>query len=70
MPVAVRLDRQVFRGTVAHINSEAEFTPKNILTPDNRNSMVYGVKISIQNRDNLLKVGQPVDVYPDVQHGN
>ncbi|MCI1209546.1 MAG: HlyD family efflux transporter periplasmic adaptor subunit [Treponema sp.] len=71
MLVTVKLGQQLFSGKVAHINTQSEFTPKNILTPDNRNSMVYGVKISITNRDNLLKIGQPVDVlYQEVQHDN
>ncbi len=70
MPVAVRFEKQTFKGTVAHINTETEFTPKNILSPDNRNSMVYGIKISIVNKDSLLKIGQPVDVYPEAQYEN
>ncbi|MFA6857171.1 MAG: HlyD family efflux transporter periplasmic adaptor subunit [Treponema sp.] len=69
-PVSVKLGQQVFEGSIAHINTEAEFTPKDILTPDNRNSMVYGIKIRITNKDNLLKIGQPVDVYPEAVHAD
>lgn len=63
-PVTVRVDgvSQTMKGQVAHINQTAEFTPKNILTPDNRKALVYGVKIFIANQDDLLKPGMPVEV--------
>jgi len=51
------------KGKVLHINQKAEFTPKEILTPDNRAALVYAVKVSFENNDNLLKIGMPINVY-------
>jgi HlyD family secretion protein len=53
---------RVFRGTISWINSKAEFTPKTILTEETRTSLVYAVKITIQNDERILKHGMPVEV--------
>ncbi len=47
-------------GQVSWISPKAEFTPKSILTPETRTSLVYAVKISIDNPAGLLKHGMPV----------
>jgi HlyD family secretion protein len=47
-------------GQVSWISPKAEFTPKSILTPETRTSLVYAVKISIDNPEGLLKHGMPV----------
>jgi len=52
---------EVFRGEVRYISEEAEFTPKNIQTKDEREKLVFGVKIKIDNRDGILKAGLPAD---------
>jgi len=49
-------------GTVSWISPKAEFTPKTILTPETRTSLVYAVKIIIQNKEQILKQGMPVAV--------
>jgi HlyD family secretion protein len=49
-------------GTVSWIASEAEFTPKTILTQETRTTLVYRVRVQVANPDGLLKVGMPVDV--------
>lgn len=49
-------------GTVRWIASEAEFTPKTILTKETRTTLVYAVKIAVDNPDGVLKIGMPVDV--------
>lgn len=49
-------------GVVAWISPKAEFTPKNILTDENRTGLVYAIKIIIDNPDRLLKHGMPVKV--------
>lgn len=54
---------QPLSGTIAWISPEAEFTPKQILTPEVRTSLVYAVKVAIENEDGLLKHGMPVEVY-------
>lgn len=53
------LDRK-FSGRISWISPKAEFTPKNILTPETRTSLVYAVKITIENKDGVLKHGMPV----------
>ncbi len=51
-----------YAGRVSHINSEAEFTPKNVQTREERTRLVYGVKVSFQNTDGVLKPGMTVEV--------
>jgi multidrug resistance efflux pump len=52
---------RAFKGKVTYISPEAEFTPKNIQTKDDRLKLVYGVKIEIENPDKALKSGMPAD---------
>jgi HlyD family secretion protein len=49
-------------GRVARIREEAEFTPKNVQTREERTRLVYGVKIAFPNPDGLLKPGMTVEV--------
>lgn len=61
----VRVDafpNETFSGKIAFISSEAEFTPKNIQTKDERVKLVYAVKIKIDNKDHRLKEGMLCDV--------
>jgi HlyD family secretion protein len=51
-----------FIGKVIYISPEAEFTPKNIQTKEERVKLVYGVKVKIQNDKERLKPGMPADV--------
>jgi len=53
---------KIYEGTVTYISSEAEFTPKNIQTQEERVKLVFGVKISVENRNDELKPGMPADV--------
>lgn len=50
-----------FDGKVIYISSQAEFTPKNIQTKDERTKLVFQVKIKINNPDFELKDGMPAD---------
>ncbi len=50
-----------YPGTVIFISPEAEFTPKNIQTKDERTKLVFAVKIQIANNDLELKPGMPAD---------
>jgi HlyD family secretion protein len=50
-------------GKVSWISPKSEFTPKNILTPETRTTLVYAVKITIDNQDKILKHGMPVVIY-------
>lgn len=53
---------KTFEGEIVFISNEAEFTPKNIQTKDERMKLVYAVKIRIQNKNHLLKDGMLCDV--------
>jgi HlyD family secretion protein len=53
---------KVYEGTVTYISSEAEFTPKNVQTREERVKLVFGVKVSVKNVNNELKPGMPADV--------
>jgi HlyD family secretion protein len=52
---------QPFEGTVTWISDEAEFTPKNIQTKEERVNLVYAVKITIDNAERKLKAGMTAD---------
>lgn len=49
-------ERKEYPGRVVWISSKAEFTPKTILTDDERADLVYAVKVAVKN-DGLLKIG-------------
>ncbi|MDC7224185.1 MAG: HlyD family efflux transporter periplasmic adaptor subunit [Spirochaetales bacterium] len=53
---------ELLPGRVVWIASEGEFTPKTILTEETRDSLVYEVKIRVDNDSGELKIGMPVDV--------
>ncbi len=53
----------VFKGLVSFISPEAEFTPRNVQTPEERAKLVYRVKITINNTNRILKPGMPADGY-------
>lgn len=63
-PVCVTTDTyldKVYPGELTFISSEAEFTPKNVQTTEERVKLVYRVKIEIGNPDFELKLGMPAD---------
>lgn len=62
LPLKIAGLDQALTGTVIRIADQAEFTPKTVLTPDNRSSMVYAVRIRVPNPQGALKDGMPVDV--------
>ena len=51
-----------FEGLVSKISDEAEFTPKNIQTKQERAATVYRITINLENPDLQLKPGMPADV--------
>ncbi len=62
--VEVKVDSypdRIFRGQVYEIASQAEFTPQNIQTKEQRTSLVYAVTVRIDNPDLALKPGQPAE---------
>jgi HlyD family secretion protein len=63
--VSVRADSypgRIFEGKVSFIASQAEFTPKSVETHAERVTLVYRIKIDLDNRDHWLLPGMPADV--------
>jgi HlyD family secretion protein len=52
---------RVFTGEVANIAGEAEFTPRNVQTKEERVNLVFAAKVRIPNPDGALKPGMPAD---------
>jgi HlyD family secretion protein len=52
---------KIYWGRVSFIASEAEFTPKQIQTSEERIKLVYRVKIEIENPQHELKLNMPAD---------
>jgi multidrug resistance efflux pump len=52
---------RVFTGYVKNIAGEAEFTPRNVQTQEERVNLVFAVKVHIPNPDRALKPGMPAD---------
>ncbi len=65
MDAEVRTDSypdKPYRGKVAFVSAEAEFTPKQIQTQEERVKLVYRMKVETPNPDGELKSNMPVDV--------
>ena len=54
-------DGQSRKGKITYISSQAEFTPKNVQTRDEREKLVYKVKVGLDNHDGLFKPGMPAE---------
>jgi HlyD family secretion protein len=71
--VAVTTDSfpgKVYRGRVSFIASEAEFTPKQIQTSEERVKLMYRVKIEVENPRHELKSNMPADAEIFIAGGN
>jgi HlyD family secretion protein len=53
---------RAFRGEVVHIADQAEFTPRNVQTPEERVILVYQVRIRVANPEGALKPGLPAEI--------
>jgi multidrug resistance efflux pump len=63
--VTLRVDgfpKQTFNGVVEQINRKAEFTPRNVQTPEERVKQVFGVKITVVDDGGALRAGMTADV--------
>ncbi|MBO4813502.1 MAG: HlyD family efflux transporter periplasmic adaptor subunit [Muribaculaceae bacterium] len=49
-------EKKAYDGTIAWISNRAEFTPKTILTDDERADLVYAIKVAVKN-DGYIKIG-------------
>lgn len=56
-----------YEGTITYISSEAEFTPKNVQTQEERVKLVFAIKVSVKNEKDELKPGMPADVRIEVR---
>jgi HlyD family secretion protein len=54
--------KRKFLGKISFIAAEAEFTPKDYQSKDERVKQVYAVKIALDNAAGIFKAGMPVDV--------
>ena len=59
----MRLDSgESFKAVVTHIADRAEFTPRDVQTPEERVKQVFAVKLSVEDDTQRIKPGMPVDV--------
>ena len=66
--VPIRVDsfpNRRFAGRVTFLASEAEFTPRNIQTPEERSKQVFRTKITFEEGIDVLRVGMGADVLFD-----
>jgi HlyD family secretion protein len=56
-------------GTISFISPKAEFTPRNVQTAEERSKLVYRVRISVDNKDGVLKQGMPVEAEIPLRDG-
>jgi len=52
---------QRLQGSITFISPKAEFTPRNVQTSAERSKLVYRIKVSVDNREGVLKPGMPVE---------
>lgn len=48
-------------GRITYISPRAEFTPRNVQTADERSKLVYRIKVTVDNREGILKPGMPIE---------
>ena len=67
-PAKIRIDSfpgRDFAGRVSYIAAQAEFTPKNVQTQEERVKLVFAVNVTAENPEGILKPGMPADVFID-----
>ncbi len=60
--ISVSGHEQEFEGIVTYISDQGEYTPKTVLTKNERANVVFAVKISTDSGGGVLKPGMPADV--------
>ncbi len=60
---------RTFQGEIVHIASQAEFTPKDVQTQEERVHLVYAVRVRVPNPGHLLKPGMPADAAIQLETG-
>ena len=61
---------KAYRGRISFISSKAEFTPKSVQTFKERVTLVYRIKIDVQNPNHELKPGMPADAEIELASAN
>jgi HlyD family secretion protein len=56
------LGSRKFPGIILKLNEEAEFTPKNVQTREERTRLVFGIKVGFENPERILKPGMPIEI--------
>jgi HlyD family secretion protein len=59
-----------YHGRISFISSSAEFTPKSVQTYKERVTLVYRIKIDVDNPQHELKPGMPADAHVDLAAAN
>jgi HlyD family secretion protein len=71
-PAKIRIDTfpgRDFTGRVSYVAAQAEFTPKNVQTQEERVKLVFAVNVTAENPEGILKPGMPADVFIDSAGG-
>jgi HlyD family secretion protein len=71
-PVSVHTDAlggKIYRGRIGYVSPTAEFTPKTVETQELRTSLVYRVRVIVDNPDGSLRQGMPATVVVDGKAG-
>ncbi|MGM0440469.1 MAG: HlyD family secretion protein [Chlamydiota bacterium] len=55
-------DEKTATGTITFISDQAEFTPKNVQTLKQRTRLVYEVKVTFDNHQQVLKPGMSIEI--------
>ena len=63
--VADAYQGRTFKGKILSVAAEAEFTPRNVQTREDRDRLVFQVKVAIPNPKEELRPGMPVEVTID-----
>jgi len=68
-PARVQTDTfpgKTYPGRITFISAKAEFTPKTVETHKERVTLVYRIKVDVENQNHELKPGMPADVFIDL----
>ena len=63
VPVTVDAFSDEFTGEVTFISRQAEFTPSNVQTPEERSKQVFRIKVTIRDGRDRLRPGMSADVW-------
>ena len=72
-PAVIRTDTypgKTYHGRISFISDKAEFTPKSVQTFKERVTLVYRIKIDVENPNHELKPGMPADAEIPLNSGS